>query len=173
MKRVILLISVFFLGLGCAKKRVAPEKPKEFPFPQPPRERLLDFSLPDLNGEETRIGNLLGRVTVVNFWATWTTPCTTEVNYLKRLYKKYHPKGLEIIGVGIDYSYRLRDFVNNHKVPYPVLAGNEEIIRLYAPEGIPYTLILDKDGKIVYKDTGFGPKMVKEFKACINRLLSE
>ena len=173
MKKIVIggIVSLFLL-IGCAKKAPV-EKPKAFPFPEAPRERLLDFDLPNLEEEYVRVGNLVGKVTIVNFWSTWTTPCTIEVRYLKRLYKKYKPKGLEIVGIGIDYSYKLRDFVRRNRVPYPVLVGNEEIIRLYAPEGVPLTLILDNEGKIAYKDRGFGPKIAKEFEAQINRLLSE
>lgn len=172
MRKITIGVASLLLIIGCVKKAPV-EKPKAFPFPEAPRERLLDFDLPNLEDEYVRVGSLVGKVTIVNFWATWTTPCTTEVRYLKRLYRKYNPKGLEIIGIGIDYSYRLRDFVRRNKVPYSVLVGNEEIIRLYAPEGVPLTLILDNEGKIAYRERGFGPKTAKEFEVRINRLLFE
>ena len=61
-----------------------------------------DFTLKSLGSSNVKLSELRGRVVLVNFWATWCTPCKEELPYFNTLYRRYRNLGLEILGVNID-----------------------------------------------------------------------
>src|SRR5580704_4240869 len=61
-----------------------------------------EISLPDSSGNIVRLSDLKGKVVLVDFWASWCGPCRNNNPHLTRLYNRYHPEGLQILGVSID-----------------------------------------------------------------------
>ena len=87
---------------------------------------------------------------MVNYWATWCAPCRKEMPKLDAFYKKYQSKGLEIVGISIDFE---RDLEKARKVArtvaYPMaLAKTITDDGFGIPEGVPITWIIDTDGKV-------------------------
>lgn len=112
-----------------------------------------------LQGGNTTIAAYKGKVTVLNFWATWCGPCREEMPMLNRLRAKLAPKGVEVVGVALDNKEEVSAFVNQLKISYPILLGDSDTLGLMrslgnATGGLPYTLILDRKGKIAAKLTG-------------------
>ena len=117
-----------------------------------------DFSAPKPNGDMLALNDIKGKVTIIDFWASWCKPCRRENPNVVKVYEKYHDKGLEIISVSLDKGGQKArwlkaiddDNMNWHHVSN-LKFWNEPVARLYNVSGIPATFILDEDGKIVAK----------------------
>lgn len=115
-----------------------------------------NFSAPTPTGDELALNDVLGKVTIVDFWAAWCKPCRAENPNVVKVYNKYHDKGLNILGVSLDR--RFEDWTKaieddglewNHvsNVKY-----FDEIAELYNVNAIPATFILDENGFIIAKN---------------------
>lgn len=108
------------------------------------------FPLPDLKGKMMGPDDYRGKVVLVNFWATWCPPCREEIPDFVEIYKQYHGQGLEILGVAIDDEGAtvVKPYAEQVKINYPVLIGNDNLAVTYEIQGIPTTLVLDREGKV-------------------------
>jgi thiol-disulfide isomerase/thioredoxin len=107
-----------------------------------------DFALVSLDGTTVKGQALKGNVVVLNFWATWCQPCMTEIPELKEFAATSRAK---VIGIALDQDGRqaIEPFVEQHKINYTVLLGDEDIFQRFNGLGIPYTLVLDQSQRIV------------------------
>ncbi|OHX13593.1 thioredoxin [Chromobacterium sphagni] len=113
----------------------------------------------DLNAKPVTTAAYKGKVTVLNFWATWCGPCREEMPMLNGLRKKLADKGVEVVGVALDNKEQVAPFVQQLKITYPILLGNDETLDLMRSlgnktGGLPYTLVLDRNGKVAATLTG-------------------
>ena len=106
------------------------------------------FRLQSLNGTWVQSQSLTGRVVVLNFWQTTCGPCLKELPHLKALAAK---SGASVIGINLseDPSQTVKPFVEQHRISYPILLGDETVFQQFDGTAIPYTLILDPTFKIV------------------------
>jgi cytochrome c biogenesis protein CcmG/thiol:disulfide interchange protein DsbE len=110
-----------------------------------------EFNLKDLEGNQIKLSDYKGKVMVLNFWATWCTPCRAEIPAFVKLREQYHDRGFEIIGVSLDEdaTEAVARFAKNLKINYPIAMGNPEIVQAYGPiESIPMTFIIDRQGRL-------------------------
>jgi peroxiredoxin len=118
--------------------------------------RAPDFSAPTPTGEALSLNEVLGKVTLVDFWAAWCRPCRAENPNIVRIYDKYKDKGLSILGVSLDRTEAdwikaiEDDGLRWHHVSKLQYFG--EIAKLYNVTGIPASFILDENGVIVAKN---------------------
>ena len=103
-----------------------------------------------LDGTTFDLAKLRGKVVLVNYWATWCAPCRKEMPKLDAFYRHYHDRGLEIIGISIDFP---RDYEKMRKaarsVTYPTAATKDISNDGFGkPGGVPITWIIDADGKV-------------------------
>lgn len=119
-------------------------------------DRACDLSLPDLEGKPVHLSQLKGKVVVVNFWATWCDPCREEIPDFVRLHKEHRGHGLEIIGVSLDKGKeeRVKAFVKEFGIEYPIVVGDIQVARQWLVRGIPRTFIVDREGKVTQKIVG-------------------
>lgn len=116
-----------------------------------------DFSLKDLRGNSISLAGYKGKVLVLNFWATWCPPCRAEIPDLIEVYGDMKGKGVEILGLSVDpvAPDKLLDWVEKAGINYPVAMATQEIVQDYKPGNyIPSTIIIDKAGRIRYRNTG-------------------
>ncbi len=109
------------------------------------------FALKDLQGRNQQLSGYQGKVVLINFWATWCTPCLAEMPELVKWQKEYKERDLQIIGI-THAPYR-RSQVNalskRLKINYPLLYGTRETAAAYGvSEMLPVTIIIDREGKI-------------------------
>jgi thiol-disulfide isomerase/thioredoxin len=120
---------------------------------------LLAARMPGLDGSVRSLGEWRGRVLVVNFWATWCTPCREEIPVFVRLQERYGERGLQFVGIAFDRPEPVSAFVREFRMNYPVLLGGIEAMDLMREAGnragaLPFTLVLDRSGGIVGRELG-------------------
>jgi cytochrome c biogenesis protein CcmG, thiol:disulfide interchange protein DsbE len=103
-----------------------------------------------LDGTTFDLAKQLGKVVLVNYWASWCVPCRKEMPKLNTFYLRYHAQGLEIIGISIDFE---RDFEKARRaaqaVTYPTAVVQGITDNGFGiPKGVPITWIIDVDGKV-------------------------
>jgi len=143
-----LLVSIFSIAILFACGKTSEKK-----NPNPG----FDFNLPDLNGKIISLKDFSGKVLIVNFWATWCPPCEEEIPKLNQLHKRYKNEGLVVIGIALDKDSLnlVEPFVREKRIGYPILMGNEQVIRdMEDFSGVPTTLIVDQKGNIKKKYDG-------------------
>ena len=118
-----------------------------------------DFSLTDITtGDTLRLSDKRGSIVLLEFWASWCPPCRASNPHLVELYKKYHPAGLEVIGIATsDKEENWKKAIEDdgllwHQVnSREEVKGQENIAKRYAVAYIPTSIIVDKEGKIIYR----------------------
>jgi len=145
--------------------------------PAPPRitksAPAPDFTLQSLDGKSMRLSDLRGKAVLLNFWATWCSPCKIEMPWFIELQKQYGAQGLQIVGVAMDDSSKedIAKFAKDMGVNYPVLLGKEEVGDAYGGvPALPETFFISRDGKIVDKIIGLKGKA--EIEDSIKRALN-
>src|SRR5689334_5591774 len=109
---------------------------------------IPDFSVTSLDGKTSNKDSLKGEVVVLNFWASWCTPCMSEIPELKDL--AAHSK-VKVVGIALDENglASVKPFVEAHQINYTVALGSQELFQEFNGVGIPYTLVLDPSQHIV------------------------
>ena len=115
-----------------------------------------DFSLQDLNGQPLELASYRGKVVLLDFWATWCTPCRGEIPHFVEFQDKYREQGLQVLGISMDDDAKpVRKFYQEFKMNYPVALGNEKVADAYGGVlGLPVTFVIDRDGKVAAKYVG-------------------
>lgn len=119
-----------------------------------PGKQAAGFNAPNPDGKNVTLKESLGKVTIVDFWASWCGPCRKENPNVVALYNRYHAKGLNIIGVSLDdnkESWKKAIAADNLAWTHVsnLKKWDEPIAKLYSVESIPATFILDAKGNIV------------------------
>jgi len=115
------------------------------------------FEGPTPTGERIALESFRGKVTIIDFWASWCRPCRVENPNLVRLYKRMHDKGLEIVGVSLDKNKASWErAIADDGLPWNHVSNlqywSDPIAQLYSVRAIPAAFVLDKEGKIVAKN---------------------
>jgi len=125
------------------------------------------FALHTIDNQEVSLASLRGKVTIVNFWATWCPPCRAEIPDLIALQDKYRDK-LQIVGVSEDEGGPdvVRKYVAEHHMNYPVAMTSPEFERLFpGVSALPTSFVIDREGRIVQKHVGMLNPSLTELEA--------
>ena len=119
-----------------------------------------DFTLTALNDSVYNLRELEDKVVLINFWATWCGPCRMEIPEFNELYKSYHEKGLEILGISVsDNKKQLKNFTKSFAVDYPLLYGDARDMNTIMKDyggvyAVPSSFLIGKQGSIIWKYPG-------------------
>lgn len=126
--------------------------------PSADRRTLPDVALTQLDGSHWRLADHRGQVVLINYWATWCEPCREELPGLTQVARDSGPKGLAVVGVslddGPDAQSRVRQFATRFHIPYPVAFPDPTQHHGAREMGIPTTVLLDRQGRVVKTYTG-------------------
>jgi thiol-disulfide isomerase/thioredoxin len=136
---------------------------------------LLAVELPDAQGKVQSMAQWKGRVLVVNFWATWCVPCREEMPMFVRAQAEQGAKGLQFVGIAVDQADKVNRFAADIGLNYPTLVGGLGAMELSRDLGnrlmaLPFTIILDRDGRIVH--TQLGPLHDEQLRSIVRPLLA-
>jgi thiol-disulfide isomerase/thioredoxin len=119
-----------------------------------------DFTLLDLNGQAVSLSSLRGKPVLLNFWATWCSPCRQEMPYLQQINAEWASKGLVLLAIDIgESSAQVKTFLENNRLSLPTLLDSDRTVstRLYNITAIPMTFFIDQSGIIQQKMVGSFP----------------
>ena len=125
---------------------------------------VSSFAMHDLDGRTLSAADLRGKVTIINFWATWCPPCRAEIPDLVALQSKYGDR-LQIVGVSQDEGPidAVRRFAAAQQMNYPVVMTSPEIEKAFpGVTALPTSFILDREGRIVQRHVGLLNPIVTE-----------
>ena len=116
-----------------------------------------DFSAPNPEGKIIALKESLGKVTLIDFWASWCGPCRAENPNVVALYNEFHAKGFNIIGVSLDKdAAKWKEAISKDNLTWNQISNlkfwEEPIAVTYGVQSIPATYLLDASGKIIAKD---------------------
>src|SRR5574341_168295 len=138
------------------------------------REPFRDFELDLLGGGRMTLADLRGNVVLVNFWASWCHPCRTEMPALDSLRRQIGAADFRFVTMNEDVSVAdAETFVRELGFDFPVLLGRGRLRERYHYIGLPYTVLLDRDGKVVQRWLWFkGPEQIAAERALIRAELN-
>lgn len=119
-----------------------------------------NFKIEDINGKTYELEKEIGSgPVIINFWATWCIPCREELPKLHEIYKDLKEQGLKLFSISIDderSSSKVEPFVKQKGFTFPVLLDPASSVRQkYYATDVPFTVILDKTGNIVYSHQSY------------------
>ena len=141
-------------------KRLREIKPNEHDLNQlKAGEKTTSFKLPNLEGTEVNLYDVLdeNEYVLIDFWASWCSPCIAEFSTLKKIYSTYNDDGFDIVSVSLDrQSYEWKRMSEKQELPWIDLADTEGMdgstATSYSVEGIPRKYLVDQNGCILHSD---------------------
>ncbi|AFH50361.1 Thiol-disulfide isomerase-like protein [Ignavibacterium album JCM 16511] len=119
-----------------------------------------NFKLESLDGNNFELTQALGKGPVLlSFWATWCKPCMEEMNELNKIYEELKEKGFTLLAISTDNEKtiaKVKPLVKSKGYNFTVLLDkNSDVARKYYAQQIPYSVLIDKDGKIISSHMGY------------------
>ena len=154
----------------------ASDKSSEYP-PLPEKAAQAEFKT--LEGEMTKIENLKGNVLLLNLWATWCGPCRKEMPELVAMENEFKEKGFKVIGFNVDNETpeQIKPFAEDMKLNYQIAWADEnlyrELLKVSKFNGIPQSFLIDRQGHLRGVFLGGSPKVVKEMRENVEKVVGE
>jgi thiol-disulfide isomerase/thioredoxin len=116
-------------------------------------QHFFNQSLPDINNKNEKLANWQGKLLLVNFWATWCTPCVEEMPELSTLQNSQEFKNLQVIGIDINSPANIQKFAGKYHITYPIYVagtGGIELAKKLGNQqgGLPFTILFGPDGQV-------------------------
>jgi cytochrome c biogenesis protein CcmG/thiol:disulfide interchange protein DsbE len=150
MKKTVIALFVFLFSMSSTN------------FAQSKGQKLPSIEIKDLSGSSVDISKYSDneKITVISFWATWCTPCKKELNNISEIYEEWvDDYDVEVVAISIDDSRstsKVKAYINGQGWDFEVLLdSNSDLKRALNFQTVPFTLLLNQEGEIVYRHTGY------------------
>jgi thiol-disulfide isomerase/thioredoxin len=161
--RAVLLVPTLILAAFCGLAQ-AEEKREDFP----------PLQLTDTKGQVFEVKDYVGTVSLLNFWAFWCGPCRAELPELQKLYNSYAGKGFTVVAVAVDTPREMvKPFMEKLGVSLPVAFIDPQLYRALGIESLPFSVLIDKQGKIARVYAGYAPAVIEDIRKQVAILLKE
>lgn len=167
--RNLLLISILLIAaLGMGNKNIKGEKAMV-----DVKQLAPDIKFTDLAGNPVLLSSFKGKVIFLNFWATWCPPCRGEMPSLEKLHEKMKGKAFVILAISIgENKLKVANFIKENKYSFPVyLDTDNQAADVYKVSGIPTNFLIDKDGYVMFRESGSRDWASAEIQKQIEHLL--
>ena len=172
--RQALVTVVLLVAAGVASSVVAltDERPADESRPMPA------FELETLDGARFSSQSLVGKVILIDLWATWCKPCVEDIPPWNKLQQRYHDRGFTILGITVQSGWvsDIKDEIGKYdfSIDYPVVVGDDKIEDAFGGVlGFPTAFLITREGKIYKKYSGQYANRRAEIEADIKKLLSQ
>jgi len=133
-----------------------------------------NFKLVNLDGKYVELNSITANGPILlSFWATWCKPCLEEMVEYNKIYEQYKDKGFILLAVSTDTEKsvaKVKPYIKSKGYNFPVLLDtNSEVARKFYAQQMPYTVLIDKNGSIVYSHLGY----MKGDEQKVEKLISE
>ena len=137
-----------------------------------------NFKLINLSGKYVELNKEIGNGPILlSFWATWCKPCLEEMVEFNKIYQDYKEKGFTLLAISTDTEKsvaKVKPYIKSKNYKFPVLFDtNSEVARKYYAQQMPYTVMLDKNGNIVYTHLGYMKGDEKKIEKLVVELLEK
>src|SRR5438270_10095234 len=170
------VLSLAGVGLvGCNQHPASPPQPKEEALIAAGEigSRLPEFSVKDFEWREVSSAGLRGKVVLIDFWATWCQPCKKEMPGYQKLLDRYGSRGFAVVGLKSDIMMDTENpikFAKEIGVHYPLAVASSDLVQKFGGiEGLPTTMIYDRQGVLRKKVIGF--EYTETFESALKPLL--
>lgn len=164
LRGAVILVAAIFSALGCGPAQ-----------PLKAGDRLPDFQMQTLDGQQLKASSLKGKVVIIDFWATWCPPCRVATKVFNELQSQYGSRGLVIIGASVSEKLpdnsAVTEYVREMKVRYLITVKNDRLLKPWGVDGLPTTLLIDRSGVIRWLEVGVSPSFQADLKAQIEKVL--
>ncbi|KAF3981803.1 MAG: TlpA family protein disulfide reductase [Methylococcales symbiont of Hymedesmia sp. n. MRB-2018] len=122
-------------------------------------DKLPEFSIADINGEQQSIAQWDNKIRIINFWATWCPPCLKEIPEFIKIQNAFSDKNVQFIGIAMEEAESVKQYLAVNPVNYPMLIAGDGNVSLSRQLGnifdaVPFTLIVNQLGTIIYRQPG-------------------
>ena len=109
-----------------------------------------DFRLTDLEGKSQSLGQYRGKIVLVNFWATWCKPCTTEMPAMQTAYEKLREKNFVVLAINeLEDDAKVREHIKQYGHTFPVLMDHDNTVaNQFGVFGLPVSVFIDQEGRV-------------------------
>jgi len=131
--------------------------------PHKDRKAAPEFALKDVNGMTVRLSDYRGKVVLLNFWATWCSPCKVEIPWFMEFEQQNKDRGFAVVGIAMDEEGWdvVRPFLAEMRVNYRTLKGDDMMAQLYGGvDSLPTTFLIDRQGRIASVHMGLISKSI-------------
>lgn len=130
------------------------------------------FRLRDLDGNRVDIRALKGKVVLLDFWASWCSPCVAELPHIEKLHKDFKNQGLVVLGLNSEAADDARNFVKKRGYTFPTLVDERGAISMkYGVFTIPQIFIIDRDGKVKWHARDYSPSKALELRSVTEKVI--
>jgi len=168
------MISLMIILIFSCKNEV-----KEIVIAEAEVNNTIELEVHDFDGLEPLLNKQGDKVYVVNFWATWCTPCIKEIPHFEKLNANYKNKNVEVLLVSLDFPFnyekKLKPFIKEHKLQSKIVALDDPDMNSWMPKvseewtgAIPITIIYNKEKRQFYERTFTYNELENEVKQFLN-----
>src|SRR2546426_5882330 len=180
----ILLVLLLCFYNGCKRQTSRQENspsnanvPVSSPAPSAsPESKASPYGWTLQDNQRARLSDYLGKVVVLDFYATWCDPCRDETPHLVQMQSQYEPQGFQIVGLNVggdDDREEVPNFAKEFKIQYPLGFPDDELVDNYLKDNqnIPQTFVFDRNGKFVKRFIGYDRQEGRELERIVEQTL--